>query len=69
MLEHRWFLSEQAKRDVGTQEAAESYFRTVLPKTPREVTTPSVIAGLIGDDWTAGRSRSGRYFPARDRSN
>ena len=50
VLEHRWFLSEQAKRDVGTPEAAESYFRTVLPKTPREVTTPSVIAGLIGDD-------------------
>jgi hypothetical protein len=50
VLEHRWFLSEQAKRDVGTAEAAESYFTTVLPKTPREVTTPSVIAGLIGDD-------------------
>ena len=50
VLEHRWFLSEQAKRDVGTAEAAESYFTSVLPKTPREVTTPSVIAGLIGDD-------------------
>ena len=50
VLEHRWFLSEQAKRDVGTAEAAESYFATVLPKTPREVTTPSVIAGLVGDD-------------------
>ncbi len=46
VLEHRWFLSEQAKRDVGTAEAAESYFRTVLPQTPREVTTPSVMAGL-----------------------
>jgi hypothetical protein len=46
VLEHRWFLSERAKRDVGTAEAAESYFRTVLPQTPREVTTPSVIAGL-----------------------
>jgi len=46
VLEHRWFLSEQAKRDVGTAEAAESYFRNVLPQTPREVTTPSVIAGL-----------------------
>jgi len=50
VLEHRWFLSEQAKRDVGTAEAAESYLATVLPKTPREVTTPSVIAGLVGDD-------------------
>ena len=50
VLEHRWFLSEQAHRDVGTTEAAESYFATVLPKTPKEVTTPSVIAGLVADD-------------------
>jgi hypothetical protein len=50
VLEHRWFLSEQAHRDVGTAEAARSYFATVLPKTPREVTTPSVIAGLVADD-------------------
>jgi hypothetical protein len=50
VLEHRWFLSEQAHRDVGTAEAAESYFATVLPQTPREVTTPSVIAGLVPDD-------------------
>jgi hypothetical protein len=46
VLEHRWFLSENAKRDVGTKEAARSYFDTVLPQTPREVTTPSVIAEL-----------------------
>jgi hypothetical protein len=50
VLEHRWFLSEHAHRDVGTAEAAESYFATVLPRTPREVTTPSVIAGLVADD-------------------
>jgi hypothetical protein len=46
VLEHRWFLSERAKRDVGTPEAARSYLATVLPRTPREVTTPSVIASL-----------------------
>ena len=46
VLEHRWFLSERAKRDVGTPEAAESYLATVLPRTPKEVTTPSVIASL-----------------------
>ena len=46
VLEHRWFLSEKAKRDVGTAEAARSYFETVLPQTPKEVTTPSVIASL-----------------------
>ncbi|MEA2419727.1 MAG: hypothetical protein QOE60_1933 [Thermoleophilaceae bacterium] len=46
VLEHRWFLSERAGRDVGTRAAARSYFATVLPQTPKEVTTPSVIAGL-----------------------
>ena len=46
VLEHRWFLSEGAGRDVGTRAAARSYFATVLPQTPREVTTPSVIAEL-----------------------
>jgi hypothetical protein len=46
VLEHRWFLSERAKRDVGTPEAAASYLATVLPRTPKEVTTPSVIASL-----------------------
>jgi Domain of unknown function (DUF4032)/Lipopolysaccharide kinase (Kdo/WaaP) family len=49
VLEHRWFLSEQARRDVGTAEATESYFSTVLPRTPKEITTPSVIAGLAPD--------------------
>jgi hypothetical protein len=44
VLEHRWFLSEKAGRDVGTTAAARSYFTTVLPATPAELTTPSVIA-------------------------
>jgi hypothetical protein len=44
VLEHRWFLSEKARRDVGTAEAAGSYFETVLPRRPKEITTPSVIA-------------------------
>ena len=48
VLDHRWFLSEQAKRDVGTTEAARSYFEHELPRTPEEVTTPSVIAGRTG---------------------
>jgi hypothetical protein len=50
ILEHRWFLSEKARQDVGTAEAAESYFAEVLPQTPREITTPSVIAGLTVPD-------------------
>ena len=44
VLEHRWFLSEKAGRDVGTSAAARSYLRTVLPRTPSEVTTPSALA-------------------------
>jgi hypothetical protein len=52
VLEHRWFLSEAAKRDVGTAEATKSYLANVLPKTPAEVTTPSVAAELQPD---AGR--------------
>jgi hypothetical protein len=43
VLEHRWFLSERAGRDVGTSRAARSYFTTVLPRTPEELTTPSAI--------------------------
>jgi hypothetical protein len=50
VLEHRWFLSEKAKRDVGTEEAAKSYFDTVLPQTPKEVTTPSVAAARTTED-------------------
>jgi hypothetical protein len=46
VLEHRWFLSEQAKRDVGTPEAAKSYFAHVLPQTPEAITTPWVRAGI-----------------------
>jgi hypothetical protein len=47
ILEHRWFLSEAAGRDVGTTAAARSYFETVLPQTPKEVTTPSATVGLV----------------------
>ena len=34
VLEHRWYLSEQAERDVGTTAAARSYFDTILPAAP-----------------------------------
>jgi hypothetical protein len=44
VLTHRWLLSERAGRDVGTEEAARAYATDVLPRTPQEVTTPSVIA-------------------------
>jgi len=40
ILEHRWFLSEAAGRDVGTTEAARSYFDTVLPAIPEATVLP-----------------------------
>ncbi|NIZ89569.1 DUF4032 domain-containing protein [Kineococcus rubinsiae] len=36
VLEHRWYLSEQAGRDVGIEEAATSYVARVLPGKPDE---------------------------------
>jgi hypothetical protein len=33
-MEHRWYMSERAGRDVGTTAAARSYFERVLPKAP-----------------------------------
>ena len=35
VLEHRWYMSELAGRDVGTTKAARSYFKRVLPKAPQ----------------------------------
>ena len=31
MLEHRWFLSEKAGKDVGIDKAVESYVESELP--------------------------------------
>jgi hypothetical protein len=36
VLEHRWFLSERAGRDVGIREAARSYVESVLRHKPDE---------------------------------
>jgi len=44
VLEHRWFLSEEAGVDVGTTAALRSYLDHELPKTPADMTTPSVLA-------------------------
>ena len=37
ILEHRWYMSEAAGRDVGTTAAAQSYFATELPTVPPQV--------------------------------
>ena len=39
ILEHRWFMSEAAFRDVGTEEAIQSYRETILPKILTETIT------------------------------
>jgi hypothetical protein len=36
IIEHKWFLSEQAGEDVGLEEAVRSYIEDVLPATPEE---------------------------------
>ena len=36
VLEHRWFLSERAKKDVGIDEAVRSYVASELPQRPPE---------------------------------
>lgn len=38
ILEHRWFLSEKAGKDVGTTAAATSYVARILPSTPSTLT-------------------------------
>jgi hypothetical protein len=41
VLEHRWFLSEAAGRDVGTSTAARDYVARVLPHVPEDLVTPA----------------------------
>ena len=36
ILEHRWFLSERAKRDVGLKKATEAYIEQILRQAPDE---------------------------------
>jgi hypothetical protein len=52
VLEHRWFLSEKAGRDIGTTAAARSYFAEVLPHVPENLTSASAteLPGPPGDD-------------------
>jgi hypothetical protein len=47
ILEHRWYMSEAAGRDVGTMAAARSYFEQVLPQVPEPLTA---AAGSEDDD-------------------
>ncbi|SHJ97357.1 Lipopolysaccharide kinase (Kdo/WaaP) family protein [Pseudonocardia thermophila] len=53
VLEHRWFLSEQAGRGVSTTTAARSYVENVLPKLPQTL-TPVATTHSAGDGASAG---------------
>jgi hypothetical protein len=48
ILEHRWFLSEKAGKDVGTTAAARSYVSRILPRTPATMTILPGADGLSG---------------------
>ena len=45
VLDHRWYLSEAAGRDVGLTEAVRSYVNTVLPNA----VTPALAETLAED--------------------
>jgi hypothetical protein len=51
VLEHRWYMSEVAGRDVGTTAAARSYFEQVLPAAPEplEASDSSDDSGPVED--------------------
>jgi hypothetical protein len=46
LLEHRWYLSEQAGRDMTLQDAADDYVSSVLPGKPDE----AAVLGLDTDE-------------------
>jgi tRNA A-37 threonylcarbamoyl transferase component Bud32 len=45
ILEHRWYLSEAAGRDIGTTAAARSYFADILPEVPADLAGHALLAG------------------------
>jgi hypothetical protein len=47
ILEHRWFLSERAGREVDIFDSARSYIEQVLAKRPEELITPADDPDLL----------------------
>ena len=39
ILEHRWYMSEAAGRDIGTTAAAKAYYSDILPEVPPDLTS------------------------------
>ena len=64
VLEHRWYLSEAAGRDVGTTAASASYFADVLPTVPGELTSEVIaVAGPDAIEATAAFEPPAAYPP------
>ncbi|HEY7223744.1 MAG TPA: DUF4032 domain-containing protein [Micromonosporaceae bacterium] len=48
ILEHRWFLSERAGRDVGGTAARNDYFARILPRVPDDLTITAPVPSQAG---------------------
>ena len=71
MLEHRWFLSEQAGAEIPMEEAAQLYVNTVLRGLPDEAVAVSAMEsmGPLANpfDPSQGSVRSMSSSPLRSR--
>jgi hypothetical protein len=47
MLEHRWFMSEQAGAEISMEEAAQAYVNTVLRGLPDEEIAVSTMESTV----------------------
>jgi hypothetical protein len=56
ILEHRWFLSEAAGRDIGTTAARTDYFARVLPAVPEDLTSTASVPAPREDSEPASSS-------------
>jgi hypothetical protein len=63
VLEHRWFLSEQAGHDVGIDVAAEGYVRDVLRGKPVEA---AVLGTRIGEPTDSTLELRLSFAPSED---
>jgi hypothetical protein len=50
ILEHRWFLSERAGRDVGATAARDDYVARILPRVPDDLTITAPQPGMDGGE-------------------
>jgi Domain of unknown function (DUF4032) len=54
VLEHRWYMSEAADRDVGTTAATRAYIKHVLPKAPEPLGEAATAAAAAAADAPTG---------------